>query len=124
MVCPGKNATVAIIPVSLVLERPWTLSPPASALLCALALGVFSTAGALLIYSRLVRTLGSMGVASQSYLRAIVSVVLGIVILGETLSPMIALGILTALLGVAAINLPGRKASARAQSRTQPQESE
>ena len=49
-----------------------------------------------------------MGVASQSYLRAIVSVLLGIAVLGEALTPMIALGSLTALLGVAAINLPNR----------------
>jgi drug/metabolite transporter (DMT)-like permease len=102
-------ATVVLVPASLVIDRPWTLSPSPSALLSALALAVFCTAGALLIYFRLVRTLGSMGVASQSYLRAAVSVVLGIAVLGEQPTPMIGFGILTALLGVAAINLPSKR---------------
>lgn len=126
MIC----ATVALVPASLVVDRPWTLSPTPSALLSALALAVFCTAGALLIYFRLVRTLGSMGVASQSYLRAIVSVLLGIAVLGEALTPVIALGSLTALLGVAAINLPNgrgfgrRRDPARLRLQTQRQPAE
>jgi drug/metabolite transporter (DMT)-like permease len=102
-------ATVVLVPLSFVVDRPWTLSPSPRALLSALALAVFCTAGALLIYFRLVRTLGSMGVASQSYLRAAVSVLLGIAVLGEQLTPTIALGIGAALAGVAAINLPTRR---------------
>lgn len=104
-------AAAVLVPASLVVDRPWTLDPSPLALLAALALSLFCTAGALLIYFRLVRTLGSMGVASQAYLRAGVSVLLGIVVLGERLTPTIALGILAALLGVAAINLPSRRTS-------------
>jgi drug/metabolite transporter (DMT)-like permease len=100
-------ATLTLAPLSLILDTPWRLSPSMSALLAAGALGVFCTAFALLLYFRLVRTIGSMGVASQSYLRAGVSVMLGIVFLGESLTPTVALGLLLIIAGVAAINVTG-----------------
>jgi drug/metabolite transporter (DMT)-like permease len=99
-------ASLVLVPAALVVDRPRTLSPGAEAVSAALALGLFSTALAMVIYFRLVRTLGSIGVASQSYLRAGVGVVLGVTFLGEVLSIHVLLGILTALAGVVLINLP------------------
>jgi EamA domain-containing membrane protein RarD len=52
------------------------------------------------------KTLGSMGVASQAYLRAGKGVVLGAVFLGEYIAPVIWFGFITAILGVAVINTP------------------
>jgi drug/metabolite transporter (DMT)-like permease len=101
-------ASLCLIPLSLLIDQPWTLSPSANAIMATLVLGVACTGIALLIYFRLIRTLGSMGVASQSYLRAGIGVGLGILVLGETLTPMIALGIGLSILGVIAINLPSR----------------
>ncbi len=72
----------------------------------------------LLIYFRLVRSLWSMGVASQSYLRASVGVMLGIVILGETLTAPIALGLIATVAGVALINLPARHQASPVKLRT------
>ncbi|MFT5449673.1 MAG: hypothetical protein ACI9DC_004870 [Gammaproteobacteria bacterium] len=69
------------------------------------AIGVFSTGFALLLSFRLVRTLGSMGVASQSYLRAGIRVLLGVLLLGEQISLMLGLGLMAIIIGVAAINL-------------------
>lgn len=98
-------ASVTLIPASLVLDAPWTLRPSLSALLAALALGLFSTGIALSIYFRLVRTLGSMGVASQAYLRAGIGVLFGIVVLGETFTLADGIGLILAIAGVAAINI-------------------
>ena len=50
-----------------------------------------------------------MGVASQSYLRAGVSVMLGMVILGEQLSGTVLIGLAIIIVGVALINWPARK---------------
>lgn len=97
-------ATLCLVPASLVIDRPWNLEPSARSLVAALILAVFCTAGALLIYFRLLRTLGPMGVTSQSYLRAGVSVVLGIVVLGERITPAIGLGLAAIIVGVVAIN--------------------
>jgi drug/metabolite transporter (DMT)-like permease len=97
-------ATLWLVPASLLLDRPWALSPSAQSLAAAAGLAVFGTAAALLLYFRLLRTLGSMGVASQSYLRAGVSVLLGVLILGEQVSMMKGAGLLAIVLGVVAIN--------------------
>lgn len=97
-------ASVCLIPISMFVDRPWMLTPSVSSVLATLALSVFSTAGALLIYFRLVKTLGSMGVASQSYLRPAIAVALGVAFLGEVFTPAIGLGLLAVIFGVAAIN--------------------
>lgn len=107
-------AAAVVLPAALVLDRPWTLTPSLLSLAAAAALAVFCTALALLLYFRLVRTLGSMGVASQAYLRAGVSVMLGILLLGESFRPAVGLGLVAVILGVAAINLPRRRRQAPA----------
>ena len=101
-------ATAVLVPLALVLEQPWTLVPGATALAATAVLSILCTGVALLVYFRLVRTLGSMGVASQSYLRAGIGVILGIVVLGETFTLPIAVGLCAAIAGVALINWPSR----------------
>ncbi|MBI3525875.1 MAG: EamA family transporter [Betaproteobacteria bacterium] len=106
-------ATVCLGPLSLAVDRPWTLNPSASSIVAAIFLGLFGTGVALLLYFRLVRTIGSMGVASQSYLRAGVSVLLGIFILGEQFTQAIGFGLVTIILGVAVINIPSPTSSVK-----------
>jgi drug/metabolite transporter (DMT)-like permease len=100
MIC----AAACLVPASLVIDRPWSLQPTLLALAAAIALGVFCTGLALLLYFRLLRTLGPMGVTSQSYLRCGISVLLGMIVLGEQVTPTIGLGLSLIVLGVAAIN--------------------
>lgn len=102
-------AMVLTVPAALVIDAPWTLSPSLVAVLAVIGLSVFSTALALLIYFRLLKTLGSIGTTSQAYLRAGVGVILGVALLGERLTPIIAIGLALALLGVVMINYPERK---------------
>ena len=65
-----------------------------------------STAGAFVVYFRLLGSLGSVGTASVAYLRAAVSVAIGIVFLGELPSWQTAGGLALVLIGVAAMTLP------------------
>jgi drug/metabolite transporter (DMT)-like permease len=102
-------SSVCLIPLSLAVDQPWMLEPSALSIAAAAALGIFNTGVAMLIYFRLVRTLGPMGVASQSYLRIGVSVLLGVVVLGEQVTPEIGLGLAAIVLGVLAINLRPRR---------------
>jgi drug/metabolite transporter (DMT)-like permease len=97
-------AAVTLIPVSFVFDAPMEIRPSPRALAAVLALGLLCTGIALMIYFRLIRTLGSMGVASQAYLRTGVGVLLGVVLLGETIAPLTGLGLAASVLGVAAIN--------------------
>ncbi|WP_169569357.1 DMT family transporter [Sneathiella limimaris] len=102
-------SAVVLIPACLIIDQPWTLTPSLKALGAATALSILCTGCALLLYFRLVKTLGSLGAASQAYLRAGFGVMLGVVFLGETITPVMGIGILAAVIGVAAINFPTRK---------------
>ncbi len=59
-----------LVPASLMVDRPWTLTPSTESLIALGCLAVISTALAFTIYFRLVRTLGSIGTTTQAYLRA------------------------------------------------------
>nr|WP_169560014.1 EamA family transporter [Sneathiella chinensis] len=104
---------VTLVPLSLVIDRPWTLEYTALPVLSAVCLGVLNTGVAMLVYYRLIRTLGPVGVASQAYLRAGVSVILGVTLLGETLTLVIGTGLMIAVFGVVLINLPDRRKDRR-----------
>jgi len=97
-----------LVPVS-VLERPWTLSPTAASMLALLGLAIFSTSFAFVIYFRLIQTLGSVGTTAQAYLRVPIGVSLGMLLLGEQLSPTAWVGLGCVVFGVAAMTLPPRK---------------
>ncbi|TIP03817.1 MAG: EamA/RhaT family transporter, partial [Mesorhizobium sp.] len=64
MIC----GAVILIPLSLVFDRPWTLTPSTASILALFGLSVFSTALAFSIFFRLIHTLGSVGTTSQAYL--------------------------------------------------------
>jgi drug/metabolite transporter (DMT)-like permease len=99
-------ATLLVAPFALVLDRPWTLAPTVSSLGALVVLAILATAGATLVYFRLLSTLGSVGTTSNAYLRAAVSVALGIILLGERPGWQTGAGLLLVALGVIAINLP------------------
>ena len=63
-----------LIPASLIVDRPWTLQPSVASLAALLALAVFSTALAFVIYFRLLRTIGSVATTAQAYLRVPIGV--------------------------------------------------
>lgn len=97
-----------LIPISLIVDQPWTLVPSANSVLALLALSVFSTALAFVIYFRLVQTLGSVGTTAQAYLRVPIGVAIGVLFLGETLSSTAWIGLGCVVAGVIAMTLPAR----------------
>ena len=107
----GAMLTGALLltPLALIVDRPWTLAPSTAALAAVVALGVLSTGLGFVIYFRLARTLGSMGVTAQSYLRAPIGVLLAAVLLGEALTLSMLAGLVLVVIGVAAMTLPTRK---------------
>ena len=97
-----------LCPISLVIDQPWTLAPSRESVLALIGLSVFSTALALVIYFRLVQTLGSVGVTSQAYLRVPIGVAIGIIFLGETLTLPAWIGLACVVVGVAAMTISAR----------------
>lgn len=103
---------VVLIPLSLAIDRPWTLAPSTASVVALLGLSVFSTALAFVIYFRLVQTLGSVSTTAQAYLRVPIGVLIGVVFLGERLSATAWVGLVCIVVGVAAMTIPPRKAIA------------
>ncbi|GIL41324.1 DMT family transporter [Roseiterribacter gracilis] len=107
MLCGG----LLLVPLSLLIDQPWSLTPSTDSVLALLGLAVFSTALAFTIYFRLIHVLGSVGTAAQAYLRVPVGVAISIVFLGETMRPTAWIGLICVVVGVAAMTLPRRRPS-------------
>jgi drug/metabolite transporter (DMT)-like permease len=103
-----------LLPLSLVVDQPWTLAPSVDSIWALLGLSVFSTALAFVIYFRLLRSLGSVGTTSQAYLRVPIGVGIAILFLGETLTSTMLAGLLCVIVGVAAMTIPSRNKTAPA----------
>lgn len=99
-------AAMVMLPAAIVIEHPWTLSPTWKAVGAVSILAVLCTAIAMIIYFRLVRTLGALGTTSGSYLRAGFAVALGVLFLGESFSWSTAFGMILIVLGVFAVTVP------------------
>ncbi|MCP3474086.1 EamA family transporter [Bradyrhizobium sp. CCGUVB1N3] len=100
-------AAILMLPTAAVLERPWTLAPPpAQAIAAVIVLAMVCTAFAMVIYFRLIHTIGPLGTTSGSYLRAGFAVALGTAWLGERFTWSIAAGMALILAGVVAVTVP------------------
>jgi len=98
-----------LVPISLVIDRPWALAPSSRSIVALTCLAVLSTALAFTIYFRLIRTLGSVGTTAQAYLRVPIGVAIGVVFLGETLASTTLIGLVCVIAGVAAMAVPSRR---------------
>jgi len=103
------SGAIILIPLSLIIDRPWTLDPSANSILALLSLAVFSTAAAFTIYFRLIQTLGSVGTTAQAYLRVPIGVGIGVIFLGERLTSTAWLGLAFVIIGVIAMTLPAKQ---------------
>ena len=110
LICGGA----ILLPLSLVIDRPWTLAPSMESIWAMLGLSVFSTALAFVIYFRLLATLGSVGTTAQAYLRVPIGVGIAILFLGETLTSTMLAGLVCVIAGVAAMTIPPRGEARRA----------
>lgn len=106
-------AAIVMLPAAIVIELPLTLAPTPEAIIAVLVLAVLCTAIAMIIYFRLVQTIGPLGTTSGSYLRAGFAVALGILFLGESFTWSTLIGMTLIVLGVIAVTVPLRSSRAR-----------
>ena len=98
---------VVLLPVSLILEHPWTLRPTPQALAAVATMGIFSSALGLMLFYMCLQRLGTLTTNAQGYLRIPIGVGLSVLLVGETVPPNLALGLLLVMAGVAAMTVPG-----------------
>ena len=97
--------TVLMIPIALLVDRPWQLPAPSLTTLgVLLALGLLSTAVAYVIYFRLLETAGATNLLLVTFLIPVTALLLGIAVLGESLDPRQLMGVILIGLGLAAID--------------------
>ena len=98
-------ASVMVLPLFLLVERPWQMAPPSGAAWAAIfGIALLSTALAYAIYFRILRSAGATNVSLVTLLIPVSAIALGAVILGEGLRPPQIAGMALIGLGLAAID--------------------
>jgi drug/metabolite transporter (DMT)-like permease len=95
---------LVLVPLCFVVDAPLHFTPSAGSVVALLVNAIFATALRSVIYFRLLRTIGSVGTTSVSYLKPAIAVLIGVTLMGEALTWTAMIGLLAILFGVAAIN--------------------
>jgi drug/metabolite transporter (DMT)-like permease len=98
-------AALLLLPLSVLVERPWQLAvPPPEAWGSLLALALFSTTFAYVLYFRLIATAGATNALLVTFLVPVTAILLGALLLGEVLGARHFAGMALIGLGLAAID--------------------
>lgn len=98
-------SSTMLLPVMLVVDRPWTLPLPSVAALAALvALAAVSTAFAYVLFFRILSTAGATNIVLVTFLVPVSAILLGVAFLGERLRPEHLAGMALIGAGLAAID--------------------
>ncbi len=108
-------SVVMIVPVSLLVDAPWTLSPDLGAITGLIALGVLSTALATIVFLHLVATAGATATSLVNYLIPVTGVVLGVVFLGERPSHNDIIALVLIIAGIALVSRAPRSTLSKSQ---------
>jgi drug/metabolite transporter (DMT)-like permease len=96
---------LVMLPLVLLFEPPWQAAAASTeAMLAILALAVFSTALAYILYFRLIDTAGATNAILVTFLIPATAILLGATLLGESLAPRHFAGLALIVLGLAAID--------------------
>lgn len=85
-------AALALIPVSLLFDTPWTLSPAPGPLASLVLVALLNTAIPVLLMFWLVRNAGASNTSLLAFFMPVASVLLGVLVLGESLGWFAVLG--------------------------------
>jgi len=102
-------AAVLAIPLSLIVDRPWTLVPTSESLIALVILALVCTSLAYLILFHLITTTGATFVAFINYLVPVFGVAWGAALLHETVQPGALAGLGLILAGIAISRLGPRR---------------
>jgi len=92
--------TLILLPISLVVEQPWNLSPRLDSTLSLIYLGVFSTGIAWLLRFYILKHNGLVFQAQVAYLIPIFGVILGFLILNEAITPKVVISLIAVIIGI------------------------
>lgn len=106
-------ATIAGLPLSLVVDQPWQLTPSWLSLAALVGLGIINTAGGYLLLFWLTRRAGAGFASFNNFLVPLFGVAWGMLLLSERPSPMALLSLVLIFAGLAAIRMWPRRSAPR-----------
>ena len=92
--------TLVLLPFSLFIEHPWSLSPRLDSTISLLYLGVFSTGIGWLLRFYILKHNGLVFQSQVAYLIPIFGVILGFLILGEIITTKVIISLLAVIIGI------------------------
>ena len=92
--------TLVLLPISLIIEQPWNLSPRLDSTLSLIYLGVFSTGIAWLLRFYILKHNGLVFQAQVAYLIPIFGVILGFLILKEVITSKAIISLVFVVIGI------------------------
>ena len=92
--------TILLMPISLIIEEPWNLSPRIDSTISLIYLGVFSTGIAWLLRFYILKHNGLVFQAQVAYLIPIFGVILGFLILGELITSKVLISLIAVIIGI------------------------
>lgn len=111
-------SSVLLVPLMLVIDRPWMLDTPSMAAVGALiGLAALSTALAYVLYFRILSTAGATNLLLVTFLIPVSAILLGVLFLDESLWPRHIAGMALIGIGLAAIDGRPWRAASRLQAR-------
>jgi drug/metabolite transporter (DMT)-like permease len=98
-------ATIMLLPLAALVDRPWTYAMPSPAALGALAaMGAVSSALGFVIFFRVLARAGATNLMLVNFLNPVSAIVLGALLIGEHITPRQMIGMAAIALGLAAID--------------------
>ena len=103
--CQITAAALLMLPLCLLIDQPWTLSPPSLETWASLfGIAALSTALAYLLFFALLGSAGATNLSLVTFLVPVSAILLGVLILGERLEPKHFAGMALIAAGLAAID--------------------
>ena len=93
-------ATLFLIPITILTEKPWNLNPSIESTISLVYLGVVATGLAWLLRFRILKTNGLVFQAQVAYLIPIFGIILGYIFLKELITPKVLISVAAVIIGI------------------------
>lgn len=107
MIATGQvtMAAIMLLPVTLIIEQPWTLPmPPMETIYALFGITIFSTVLAYILYFKLIASAGATNASLVTFLNPVTAILLGTLILREIITQTQMLGITVIIAGLIIID--------------------
>jgi drug/metabolite transporter (DMT)-like permease len=107
MIAAGQvtMAALMLLPLTLIIEQPWTLPmPPMETIYALMGITLLSTVLSYILYFKLIASAGATNASLVTFLNPVTAIILGTLLLGEIITPTQTLGIAIIMLGLVIID--------------------